>query len=366
MERLYAAVMRQDERRSPQVGPPSPELPRGAPPEYSRTNPPRLITDAPALRHLQVQVPDQYSQYPRSPMTPKSPVRAIYPPDSPMPVMPSSPTSPIRAEYPTTPLAAHYPQQSNSQSSSQDFYEHRPASFSSNRSTSSKGKARKLRRLKISSPVPVLDDNSDGARTPLSPRCYIDPGIPPEPPTARTVDSQYPPTTAGTGASWRFGDEYKRRLRRERTNRPSPRPTPTTSEPDGELRQRPTVTARAHQHLAPPKTTPATSRERQQYAPIPTTASRATAKTAHTTVRPEPRSLRASTWPTRALDQSASRLRRSGQDDFSGSGSTGAVFGHAAYGHGDAVFAVHAVYAFDARHATTDESGGAQAAHEGR
>lgn len=236
MERLYAAVMMQDERRSPQIATQqSLEIPHGAPPEYSRRVPPRLITDAPALRHLQVG--DQYS-YPQSPMTPKSPVRAIYPPDSPMPVMPSSPTSPIRAEYPSSYLSPGYAQHNSSQSSEMHpGYQERIPSNGSTRSgsTVSKGKAKKsLRKLKISAPIQPLDDNSDGARTPLSPRCYIDPGIPPEPPTSRTVDSQYPPTTPGTATSWGYGDDYDNDYEpRERMDRirdlPRPHPNRTAS-----------------------------------------------------------------------------------------------------------------------------------------
>ena len=53
MERLYAAVMLQDDRKSQQAEASAQEVPYGAPPQYSRRKPPRLLTDAPALRHLQ-------------------------------------------------------------------------------------------------------------------------------------------------------------------------------------------------------------------------------------------------------------------------------------------------------------------------
>jgi len=213
MERLYAAVMAQDERKSQAAMVTTSEVPiiaQPTAPSQKRT-PPRLVTDAPALRHLQVDT----AQW--SPGTPKSPVRAIYPPDSPMPPMPSSPTSPMRAEYPTTPLTPTFLEQTGQRSDERrPAWETRTASFGSNRSyasTSTSGgkKIRKsLRHLKISSPIQQSEDNSDGARTPLSPRFYTDPGIPPEPPTARTLDSQYAPATPGAAStkSWRHGEEY--------------------------------------------------------------------------------------------------------------------------------------------------------------
>ncbi|WPG97739.1 Hypothetical protein R9X50_00052000 [Acrodontium crateriforme] len=231
MERLYAAVMRQDERQSPQIAPQQiPEIPQGAPPEYSRRVPPRLITDAPALRHLQMGEPYSNAQ---NQMTPKSPVRAIYPPDSSMPVMPSSPTSPIRAEYPSSYLSPGYMQHHKSQSSELHPGYHAPTpSNGSTRSGSTLSKERtkkSLRKLKISAPIQPLDDNSDGARTPLSPRCYVDAGIPPELPTSRTVDSQYQPTTPATATSWGYGDDYDNdhepRQRMDRV-RDLPRPHP--------------------------------------------------------------------------------------------------------------------------------------------
>ena len=218
MERLYAAVMAQDERKSQQAEAMSGSIAPGtAPPEYSRQRPPKLITDAPSLRHLQAPYHGQLS--PRSPTTPKSPVRAIYPPGSSIPPMPMSPTSPIRVEYPITPMTPTFMAQAQS-GELRPNREGRASSFGSSRTVGSTGgsnatstggkKLRKsLRHLKISAPL-QRDDNSDGARTPLSPRFYTDPGIPPEPPTAgtiRTFDSQYPPTTPGTAKSWRYGEE---------------------------------------------------------------------------------------------------------------------------------------------------------------
>lgn len=69
--------------------------------------------------------------------------------------------------------------------------------------------------LKIS--APMRDDNSDGARTPLSPRFYTDPGIPPEPPSAQTVDSQWHDRSPATMRSWRDGNEYDSYERVEKT-----------------------------------------------------------------------------------------------------------------------------------------------------
>ncbi|QIW99315.1 hypothetical protein AMS68_004833 [Peltaster fructicola] len=75
----------------------------------------------------------------------------------------------------------------------------------SGNSLASKKSRRSLKNVKISSPMQIsapihINDNDDGARTPLAPRTYIDPGIPPEPPAAKTVDryeSSAWPTTGG-------------------------------------------------------------------------------------------------------------------------------------------------------------------------
>ena len=194
MERLYAAVMAQDDRKNSQ--------PNIAPPQYAGRNPPRLITDAPGLRHLQIP-----GSGPQSPTTPKSPVRAIYPPGGSVPSLPMSPTSPIKADMPNYSM----PHQPSYESDLRVTREARTPSFGSGQTTSSgANKIRKsLRGLKISAPI-IKDDNSDGARTPLSPRFYTDPGIPPEPPTARTAESVspgYPPTTVGMMNNWNPRDD---------------------------------------------------------------------------------------------------------------------------------------------------------------
>ncbi|TLD11956.1 hypothetical protein E2P81_ATG10205 [Venturia nashicola] len=234
MERLYAAVMAQDDRKSQQKAmspplPPPPEIPSGSPPEYSRRKPPRLITNAPNLKHLQPGQA-QYPTSPGSPSTPKSPIRAIYPPDGPIPPMPSGPTSPLRAEYPSNTMAPVY------QPYQDQLYINRGRSASDSSARSAKKFRKSLKNIKISSPM--IDDNSDGARTPLSPRYYANPGIPPDPPTGRTAettDSQaYPPTTPGTGRSWRYGDDIPREVSQEEhfdRIHPLPQPNPQRQVP---------------------------------------------------------------------------------------------------------------------------------------
>ncbi|KAK3675939.1 hypothetical protein LTR78_004131 [Recurvomyces mirabilis] len=211
MERLYAAVMAHDERKSQQPAVTiSTDDSMAAPPEYSQRKPPRLVTDDPRLRHLQTS-----ELSPRSPGTPKSPIRAIYPPDSNVPPMPQSPTSPIKAGYPnmSTPLSPQFPildqgdLRINRKSRSDSLGSRRTVTSDSG-SSGGKRLRKTLRNIKISAPLHV-DDNSDGARTPLSPRFYTDPGVPPEPPTARTTETMdsHAPTTPGTAQSWRYPDE---------------------------------------------------------------------------------------------------------------------------------------------------------------
>lgn len=206
MERLYAAVMAdQDQRQHDQA---QTVETAGQPPEYSRRNaPPRLVTDDPSLRHLQTSKEDSMS-----PGTPRSPVRAIYPPGSQIPAGTVSPTSPIRADLHNTPRSPEHFRKRGVDP--RVNYEARTPSFGSARTQGSPSGSKKLRKslrnLKISAPI-LKDDNSDGARTPLSPRYYTDPGVPPEPPTARTtgtLDSQtYPLSTPGTARTWQHGED---------------------------------------------------------------------------------------------------------------------------------------------------------------
>jgi hypothetical protein len=282
MERLYAAVMAQDDRRSQHKAaspplPPPPDIPCGSPPEYSRKKPPRLITNAPNLKHLQpAQGP--YPTSPCSPSTPKSPIRAIYPPDASMPPMPPGPTSPLRAEYPSNTMAPVY------QPHHDQLYANRGRSASESSHRSSKKFRKSLKNIKISSPM--LDDNSDGARTPLSPRFYANPGIPPDPPTARTVDTTdsqaYPPTTPGTSRSWRYGDDFPQEVEQEERYDqiralPAPNPqrkTPRLYQPPPTAASPPRMTGFSaplpfrqndNHALAPAKTTFLETRPRNQF-----------------------------------------------------------------------------------------------------
>lgn len=235
MERLYAAVMEHDEQKPHKgVAVTTTEVPilaQPQPPQYhqrqEQRGPPALVTDASALRRLK---PQSTEWSPGNPGTPKSPVRAIYPPDMSLPPMPTSPMSLFKAEHSATSMAP----QSFAQPPSDEPQLVRPSrtpSFGSSKtarsgttavsSTSSGNKLRKsLRHLKISAPLPQ-DDNSDGARTPLSPRCYMDPGIPPEPPTSRTIESPWP-ITPGTAKTWATeeGEEVD-------VARPLPQPYPS-------------------------------------------------------------------------------------------------------------------------------------------
>ncbi|KAK5174184.1 uncharacterized protein LTR77_001264 [Saxophila tyrrhenica] len=202
MERLYAAAFAQDDQRNghPNAGP------NTAPPEYSGRAPPRLITDTPRLRHLQIP-----GSGPQSPTTPKSPVRAIYPPANSAAAQPPMPTSPVRAEVPNYSLPKPPPADYDFKMNRHE----RVPSYGSGQTSASVSAPKKLRKslrnIKISGPI-MGDDNSDGARTPLSPRYYTDPGVPPEPPSARmehTPSSAYPPETPATMRSWHPGDEHE-------------------------------------------------------------------------------------------------------------------------------------------------------------
>nr|POE54967.1 hypothetical protein CFP56_64639 [Quercus suber] len=207
MERLYAVVMAEDEARSqPHVNTNDSIVP---PPEYSSGSPPRLHNRLP---HLHVPSDAHAAhQEAQSPKLPKSPVRAIYPPDGPMPPMPTSPASPIRAGayFPQSHVPPYLPSLPSSPAESRWADQTQRASSSGSRGTGSQNKLHKtIRSLKISAPIQYSRDNDDDMRTPLSPRSYIDPGIPPEPPTARTFDSQYTSATPGLARSHDYPDDF--------------------------------------------------------------------------------------------------------------------------------------------------------------
>lgn len=217
MEMLYAAVMAQDERKSASASVQDlSRVPYGEPPEYSRRTPPRLITNAPALRHLQVESANQG--------LPQSPVRAIYPPHLPPPPGPISPTSPVHAAYPPHSTGSYSDTRAN---------HGRMSSIGGSRNgvapitPSSKKPRKSLRHIQISGPM-IRDDHSDGARTPLSPRFYPNPGVPPEPPIAATARRIYAPTTPVTGKTWngRYPSEQQEAAETTYPIRNLPHPVP--------------------------------------------------------------------------------------------------------------------------------------------
>lgn len=164
------------------------EVPIISVPQHPHKKPP-LRMDTSATQYT--------TDYPASPRTPRSPsVRAIYPP----------------LAYNNA--AQNLQEQSQSPKAYRDdssFATHLQNPSSPSQSMRGRLARERLRKsLKIS--APIRDDNSDGARTPLSPRIYVDPGVPPEPPSAITVDSRhYYPASPQTMQSWREDDEYEYR-----------------------------------------------------------------------------------------------------------------------------------------------------------
>lgn len=197
LSELYGAAFKFDDQRSQQ----DVTNAEANPPQYSRSKPTALTVGRPDLQRIQTG-----DSYPQSPMTPKSPVRVIYPPPN---------LHPDSAAF-NAPLPTQNPSQA--QLSQGESRHGRGSSFGSSKgaesvSSSAPAKTRKgilrksIKDIKISSPIQRLrdDDNSDGARTPLSPRQYMNPGVPPEPPTARTMDSEYQ-NTPGTAVSASYSE----------------------------------------------------------------------------------------------------------------------------------------------------------------
>lgn len=225
MERLYAAVMARNDPGST-VGDKSTARTESQRLEEIRAmdrKPLRLLTSAPVFKYLQN---DANPASPTSPTIPRSPIRAIYPPDSPRPRLPQSPTSPIRAEYPTTSLTPHHTPGPYTHSGPSDHQRQvsRPTSQASQTSSGSRPTKprRSLRKIKISAPIPKYpgEEDDDSARTPLSPRYYPDPGQPPSPPS--------PPRSEGATTP---GSHYTNRTHTEREEaidqiRDLPRPAP--------------------------------------------------------------------------------------------------------------------------------------------
>ncbi|EOD51592.1 uncharacterized protein LTHEOB_11919 [Neofusicoccum parvum] len=203
MERLYAAVMEHDEEKKRKVARSSAEEIQEYPEEeeegqypVQQKGRPPMIDTAASLR-----VPSgQHPASPVSPGTPRSPVRAIYPPESPM--------AAARRQNYAGPPPTTAPSSPRGILSKKD----RTASIGS---TGSKSR-RSIRNLRISGPIARYGgDNDEEARTPLSPRFY-NPGPPPSPPSATTAPT---PTTPGTGDS--LGP-----FRYEDLDRPHPLPRP--------------------------------------------------------------------------------------------------------------------------------------------
>ncbi|GIZ44759.1 hypothetical protein CKM354_000794900 [Cercospora kikuchii] len=182
LAQIYGQVLEYDDARAHRGGN---EYPSGAPPAYGRDRP-----TLPALKRVQSTEPAPLS--PLSPRSPTSPYYAVAPPKD------------LLAQ-----LSPRY-KSDEPKSPGRDVRNTPSASFVGGKtSLSSPGKLRKnLGRLKISAPMQGIQDNEDGARTPLSPKIYSNPGPPPEPPSARTAETYpYTPTTPGTAVSYPFPEE---------------------------------------------------------------------------------------------------------------------------------------------------------------
>ncbi|KAF1930141.1 uncharacterized protein M421DRAFT_24123, partial [Didymella exigua CBS 183.55] len=173
MERLYAAVMDHDAKKH------SRQTSRATVEE----SPPR-----PAIRN-ESRRPSAISTTNRAPTdsSPTSPIRAIYPPDysnsMTAPAVPYPRTSSLRAEQPP-PSPRSILSKPVSRLSSASKRDDKSARFN-------------LKNLRISGPMQSYGGAAadDEARTPLSPRFYLDPGAPPSPPTQPTSPSTpYSPT----------------------------------------------------------------------------------------------------------------------------------------------------------------------------
>lgn len=122
-------------------------------------------------------------------------MRAIYPPSGQYPA--GGPISPTHAVQPQSPLRETRATRASSIGSGRTV----GSDKSSGPNKLQKSIRGGIRNLKISGPYRGSADNSDDARTPLSPQSFVDPPSAPEPPISRTADSQLTPTTPGTGRS---------------------------------------------------------------------------------------------------------------------------------------------------------------------
>lgn len=173
MERLYAAVLAQDESQDPDgIASTVPTV--DMPPEYSSKASVRPINYDPNLR----QGPS-YTSTPRG-WAPESLAQAMYATDPDLPFDASSPKSPLQSDY-----SRWAPSQ---QDHARNVYARGDSEPNSARAKHSPPKKtrKSLRNIKISGPIMRDDDDSGDDRTPLSPRFYANPGTPPEPPAKDT------------------------------------------------------------------------------------------------------------------------------------------------------------------------------------
>lgn len=178
MAQIYGQFYEFEDQRTQQAG----TRDSKASPDYRRY-------DHPDLRPLDMRrVQPSGPTHLASPISPRSPMRAIYPPQS------MDARSPVSARYQPHPLSEQEERTSNP----------RDDAAAIRTGPLLKKNRRPFSKLTISSPMTsrLRDDNSDGARTPLSPRFYTDPGSPPEPPHTLTTDSHHRTTSAGSTASW--------------------------------------------------------------------------------------------------------------------------------------------------------------------
>ncbi|KAF1350755.1 hypothetical protein BDV97DRAFT_397752 [Delphinella strobiligena] len=200
LENLYAAALAQEASRSQSIIAEEGDFPEASKsPSRTDRRPPRLLTSA---AHLQ---PHFISA---SPTSTKSPIRAIYPPDS-SHGYPVSPASQGRAEYQHSPVTPRYPPSPAQYRPPEPPYDRLSGSASLRSQTGGHGGHKRfrkaLRNLHISAPIPISPGGSSDqdARTPLTPRYYIDPGVPPSPPTRSEA-----PTTPATYRSTSHDSEF--------------------------------------------------------------------------------------------------------------------------------------------------------------
>jgi hypothetical protein len=207
MERLYAAVMAHDEAKKsqPQIQETEMAQPTTAQ-EQEQGQKPRMRVTISDTRLTIPPGPQTGNSQISEPTSPRSPIRAIYPPDHMFPSnYPQTPTSPIVARvplendlYPASPppkspprmtFPENDPADPNPPASPRSILRRRERpgsqSGSSIGSSGSGSKTRKtIRNLRISQPMPADLDLEESQ--PLTPRAYPNPGQPPQPPTPHT------------------------------------------------------------------------------------------------------------------------------------------------------------------------------------